>query len=167
MAAGATGDKEGHTASAKMIKTVLESGGGLPAPSSNGGHKATFDQQLFRKALDNSNRAVWTQMLADNPEMMRRVLQQAQGSSVTIDELTEAGRSQTQQGRSAIVPWIEKEAVGEPLSTRSARISPIVAEILWICVVFDIVLKPSHVRSERNVLCWSCSLAPASYSIDA
>jgi len=54
-------------------------------------------------------------MLADNPEMMRRVLQQAQGSSVTIDELTEAGRSQTQQGRSAIVPWIEKEAVGEPL----------------------------------------------------
>jgi hypothetical protein len=115
MAAGATGDKEGHTASAKMIKTVLESGGGLPAPSSNGGHKATFDQQLFRKALDNSNRAVWTQMLADNPEMMRRVLQQAQGSSVTIDELTEAGRSQTQQGRSAIVPWIEKEAVGEPL----------------------------------------------------
>ena len=39
------------------------------------------------------------------------------------------------------------------LSTRSTRVSPIVAEILWLCVTFDIVLEPSHVRSERNVLC--------------
>eukprot|EP01043_Picozoa_sp_COSAG02_P055505 COSAG02_NODE_6443_length_3565_cov_9.490626_2_plen_122_part_00 len=28
-----------------------------------------------------------------------------------------------------------------------------VAEILWICVVFDIVLEPTHVKSEFNTLC--------------
>ena len=39
------------------------------------------------------------------------------------------------------------------MSTRSVRISPIVSEILWLCVVYDIVLVPSHIRSEYNVLC--------------
>ena len=39
------------------------------------------------------------------------------------------------------------------LSTRSQRISPIVTELLWLCAAYNIVLEPSHVRSERNVLC--------------
>ena len=39
------------------------------------------------------------------------------------------------------------------LSTRSARVSPIIGEILWLCVVYNVVLSPSHVRSENNVLC--------------
>ena len=39
------------------------------------------------------------------------------------------------------------------LSTRSKRISPVVAEIIWICVAFDIHLEPTHVKSEFNTLC--------------
>lgn len=39
------------------------------------------------------------------------------------------------------------------MGTRSRRISPIVTEILWLCAAFDIELEPTHVKSERNVLC--------------
>ena len=39
------------------------------------------------------------------------------------------------------------------LGTRSTRIAPIVTEMLWLCAAYNIVLEPSHVRSERNVLC--------------
>ena len=113
-ACGAGGNKGGHIASAKVIKVVMESGGGLPASTSSGAAKVKFDKNKFKKALDAADRMTWQQMLADNPDMLQEVLKQAQGNSKTIDELVRAAQANTTQGRSLVlVSWVDRE-VDEP-----------------------------------------------------
>ncbi len=114
-AKGSTAGKEGHIASAKMLKTVIESGGGLPAPRASKASLGNFDQDKFKTALAASDRQTWTQMLADRPELMHEVLQQTKGSSETIKELIEAAKKQTPQGTS-LTAWVDREPVSEPPS---------------------------------------------------
>ena len=114
-AKGSVTGREGHIASAKMLKIVMETGGGLPPPREQAPSLNSFDQGKFRAALAASDRQTWTQMLADHPDLVKDVLKQAQGNSETINELIQGAGNQTAQGAS-LSAWISREPVGEPAS---------------------------------------------------
>ena len=114
-AKGSVTGRDGHIASAKMMKIVMETGGGLPPPREKAPNLNSFDQDKFKAALAASDRQTWTQMLADHPDLLKDVLKQAQGNSETIDELIQGAGKQTAQGAS-LSAWISREPVGEPAS---------------------------------------------------
>ena len=110
----ATDAKAGHIASAKMIQAVMKSGARLPAPSRTLADD-TFDQQKFKMALDNNDKATWTQMLADHETLIAQVLREAQGHSSTLNELIVAAQVESAQGKApSLTNWIDMQPVAEP-----------------------------------------------------
>jgi hypothetical protein len=107
--------KKEHIASAKMIRVVMESGGGLPTPSSKAA-VTPFNQQKFQQALLTSDRKTWLQMLADHKDVVTQVLKLAKGKSATLNELMEAAQAETPQGANttALVAWVDQDPVSEP-----------------------------------------------------
>ena len=107
-AKGSVTGRDGHIASAKMMKIVMETGGGLHPPREKAPNLNSFDQGKFKAALAASDRQTWTQMLADHPDLLKDVLKQAQGNSETIYELIQGAGKQTAQGAS-LSAWTSRE----------------------------------------------------------